>query len=214
MPNEKDEDIWQDDEGEEIPSEYEAYLKTLPPKTAETDEAEGVYLMTADEAAKAMKQQPKPALTAPSVKLPTAPVKKSAEKYMIKKSPEPVPFNANDDLHPETSEKETVLDSTTLDSLRNALDNASKLGHSAPSQSQEIQSLIVIREYVNVMINNYNRDKKDLAELRSMLILIDNKIVSMLLSDQFKEYVDFKNARAAMLKAAEVNNIKSGMKKP
>lgn len=210
MPNEKD-DIWQDDEGEEIPSEYADYLKNLPPKSAEAEEAEGVFMMTASEADKAMKQQPKPfslSEQVPHIKLPTAAPKKSADKYMIKKSPEPVPFDSHGDL-----DIEPQAASNPFDMLNDALANAAKMA-GPPSQSQEIQSLIVIREYINVMINNYNREKKDLADLRSMLILVDNKIVSMLLSDQFKEYVDFQNARAAMIKAAEVNNIKSGMKKP
>lgn len=78
---------------------------------------------------------------------------------------------------------------------------------------KEIQALIDVREYVNTMLNNYNRAKTDLADLRAMLILIDNKVVSMLLSDEFKEYVNFADAKAAVARAAEINNIKSGLKK-
>lgn len=206
MPNEKDDDLWESDEGEEVPAEYEAYLKNLPPKTASVeDEADGVFMMTASEAAKAMKQLPKTPPLGGTVQLPTAPPKKSAEKYLIKKSAESTPLSG--DLS-------GSYPNPTVAEISGPAVLGLPLGLSAPSQSQEIQSLITIREYINVMINNYNREKKDLADLRSMLILIDNKIVSMLLSDQFKEYVDFKNARAAMVKAAEVNNIKSGMKKP
>lgn len=207
MPNEKDDDVWQDDEGEEVPAEYEAFLKNLPPKTASEDESDGVFMMTASESAKAMKQLPKTAPLGGAVKLSTAEPKKSAEKYLIKKSSESAPLNG--DL------AGSYPDATVAAMNAPGVVQCLPLGLSTPSsQSQEIQSLITIREYINVMINNYNREKKDLADLRSMLILLDNKIVSMLLSDQFKEYVDFKNARAAMVKAAEVNNIKSGMKKP
>lgn len=77
---------------------------------------------------------------------------------------------------------------------------------------KEIQSLIDIRDYVMLMINNYNREKSELADFRSMLILIDNKIVNMLLSDEFKEYVNFNDAKRAVAKAAEVNSAL--LKKP
>lgn len=78
---------------------------------------------------------------------------------------------------------------------------------------QEIKNLIDVRDYVERVLNNYNRDKQEIASLRSMVILLDNKIVSMLLKDDFKEYVDFNNAKDAVRKAAENNNIKSGLKK-
>lgn len=79
---------------------------------------------------------------------------------------------------------------------------------------KEIQALINVREYVNQMINNYNRAKSEVVDLRAMLILIDDKVVSMLMSSEFKDYVNFDNARAAIQKAASNNDIKSGMKKP
>ncbi len=79
---------------------------------------------------------------------------------------------------------------------------------------KEIQALINVREYVNQMINNYNRSKSEVVDLRAMLILIDDKVVSMLMSSDFKDYVNFDNARAAIQKAASNNDIKSGMKKP
>lgn len=77
---------------------------------------------------------------------------------------------------------------------------------------KEIQALIDVRDYINIMINNYNREKSELVDLRAMIILIDNKIVGMLLGDEFKEYINFSDAKRAVAKAAEVNSAL--LKKP
>lgn len=77
---------------------------------------------------------------------------------------------------------------------------------------QEMDALINLRAFVTLMINNYNRSKSEIADIIPMSTLIDNKIVSMLLSPQFKDYVHFNEAKAALAKARENNDIKSGLR--
>lgn len=75
----------------------------------------------------------------------------------------------------------------------------------------EVQSLITVRQYIQLMTENYNLKKSDVADLRAMIILIDNKITGLLLGDDFKKYINFDDARRATAAAAEINNIKSGL---
>jgi hypothetical protein len=75
-----------------------------------------------------------------------------------------------------------------------------------------MDALINLRGFVTLMINNYNRSKTEVADIIAMSTLIDNKIVSMLLSDEFKDYVHFNEAKNALAKARENNNIKSGLR--
>ena len=77
---------------------------------------------------------------------------------------------------------------------------------------QEMDALINLRGFVTVMLNNYNRSKTEVNEIIAMATLIDNKIVSMLLSNEFKDYIHFNEAKTALAKARENNNIKSGLK--
>lgn len=77
----------------------------------------------------------------------------------------------------------------------------------------EINSLINIRDYINLMINNYNRSKDEFGQLKQLTVLVDNKIMSLILSDNFKAYVNFEQAAEAIAKAAKNNDIKSGMNK-
>lgn len=77
---------------------------------------------------------------------------------------------------------------------------------------KEIQALIDVRDYINIMLNNYNREKSEIVDLRAMAILLDNKIVGMLLSDEFKKYINFDDAKKAVAKAAEINSAL--LKKP
>ena len=50
-----------------------------------------------------------------------------------------------------------------------------------------ISNLIKIREYIVVCINNMSIDRQLLNNLNKLLPLVDKKIISILLSDEFKE---------------------------
>lgn len=76
----------------------------------------------------------------------------------------------------------------------------------------EIADLIEIRNYISGAINNFNLKRETSRELQSMLILTDKRISEKLLSENFKEFIGFKDAAAAVIEAAGINNIKSGMK--
>ena len=77
----------------------------------------------------------------------------------------------------------------------------------------EIADLIAIRNYVQLSQDNYNLRKEQVAELRTILILLDKKIANVLVGDEFKSLVNFEEAKAAVAEVAAINNIKSGLKK-
>lgn len=77
----------------------------------------------------------------------------------------------------------------------------------------EISDLIAIRNYVQLSQDNYNLRKEQVAELRTILILLDKKLANTLVGDEFKELVHFDEAKAAIAEVAAINNIKSGLKK-
>jgi len=77
----------------------------------------------------------------------------------------------------------------------------------------EISDLIAIRNYVQLSQDNYNLRKEHVAELRMILVLLDKKLASTLLGDEFKKFVNFEEGKAAMAEVAAINNIKSGLKK-
>lgn len=76
----------------------------------------------------------------------------------------------------------------------------------------EIANLIQIRSFVQASQDNYNIKKEQVAEMRSMLILLDRLISDKILSDDFKKIVKFEEAKAAVADVRQMNNIKSGIK--
>lgn len=80
----------------------------------------------------------------------------------------------------------------------------------------EINNLIEIRDYVNLMINNFNLKKEEVKELSNIKLLIDKKIVDELLSDNFKKYINFDNIadvkKEAIANNTLVNPLKSSLK--
>jgi hypothetical protein len=77
----------------------------------------------------------------------------------------------------------------------------------------EILNLISIRQYINQSINNCALDRPTINELNGMQILIDNKIISLLKSPEFKDYIGYANVREAIMDVAKITNIRSGLKK-
>jgi hypothetical protein len=77
----------------------------------------------------------------------------------------------------------------------------------------EITSLISIRDYTNNALGNPALDRATIKELHGILILLDKKIIGLLRSEQFKEYIDYKDVQKAIYDVAMITNIKSGLKK-
>jgi len=58
---------------------------------------------------------------------------------------------------------------------------------------KELNDLITIREYTVNSTSNPNIDKKTIRQLDGILLLLDIKIVEMITSNDFKEYIGFNN---------------------
>lgn len=71
-----------------------------------------------------------------------------------------------------------------------------------------ITDLIKVRDYIANSLNNNSIDRKTLSELGKMLLLTDQKILNMLNTDKFKDYIDYANANKAI---AENRRITSGV---
>lgn len=78
---------------------------------------------------------------------------------------------------------------------------------------KEVSDLITIRGYVSTAINNFSLDKETVRYMNDSLILIDKKIAGLLKSDEFKEYIDYKNVREAVQEVRRITDIKSSLKK-
>lgn len=77
----------------------------------------------------------------------------------------------------------------------------------------EINNLIGVRNYVVNAMSNPAIDRATVNTLNGMLILIDNKIISLLQHDSFKEYIGYKDVRKAIEEVARITNIRSGIKR-
>lgn len=82
-----------------------------------------------------------------------------------------------------------------------------------PLDRQEIVDLINIRQYVVNATANPTMDRAAVNYLNGALIMIDKKIMSLLQSDSFKEYINYGDVRKAIEEVAKITNIKSGLKK-
>jgi hypothetical protein len=77
----------------------------------------------------------------------------------------------------------------------------------------ELVDLISIRQYVVNATGNSSIDRATVNYMNGALLMIDKKIVSLLQSDEFREYIDYKDVRQAIKNVADLNNIKSGLQK-
>lgn len=71
----------------------------------------------------------------------------------------------------------------------------------------EVVDLITIREYIVNTINNPVLSKEKVNELSGILILLDNKIVSILRSTQFKTYIEYDKVKEAIKEASQESNF-------
>lgn len=80
---------------------------------------------------------------------------------------------------------------------------------------REISDLINIRDYICNSLSNASIDKSTISSLNSMMVLLDNKIISLLHQDNFKNYINYKDIKRAVNEINSSMNIKSGtIKKP
>jgi hypothetical protein len=78
---------------------------------------------------------------------------------------------------------------------------------------KELTDLIAIRQYVVNSTANPAIDRETVNYMNGSLIMIDRKIIALLKSDDFKEYIDYKDVRKAIEEVARITNIKSGLKR-
>lgn len=78
---------------------------------------------------------------------------------------------------------------------------------------KELTDLIAIRQYVVNSTANPAIDRATVNYMNDLLLLTDKKIIAILASQDFKEYIEYKNALAARQEVARITNIKSGLKK-
>lgn len=75
----------------------------------------------------------------------------------------------------------------------------------------EITNLITIRQYVVNSTGNPAIDRATVTYMNNILILLDKKIIGLLQSDEFREYVNYADVRKAVEEVARITNIKSGL---
>jgi hypothetical protein len=73
-------------------------------------------------------------------------------------------------------------------------------------QVQEITNLIAIRQYVANATTFPHIDKETVSELTGMLLLLDQKIVGLLKSTHFKNYIEFEKSKQAKTQASLISN--------
>ena len=77
----------------------------------------------------------------------------------------------------------------------------------------ELNSVLPIREYMINTINNSSIDRAAVNYLSGSLILLDRKILGLLQSDAFKQYINYADVKQAVQDVVNLNNIKSGFRK-
>jgi hypothetical protein len=78
---------------------------------------------------------------------------------------------------------------------------------------QELLDLIAIRSYVVNSVANPTVERKTIKDLDGILILLDKRIVSILVGEDFKEYIGFADVNKAIQDVRRITNIKSGIVK-
>jgi hypothetical protein len=78
---------------------------------------------------------------------------------------------------------------------------------------KELVDLITVRQYVVNSTGNSTIDRQTVNYMNGLLLMIDKKIVQLLQSDDFKDYVQYKDVRKAIEEVANSNNIRSGLQK-
>lgn len=75
----------------------------------------------------------------------------------------------------------------------------------------ELLSLIKIRQYVVNSVGLPAISRQTVGELNNILLLLDEKIIGILTSSDFKDYIGYENVQEAKRRAVEITNIYSGI---
>lgn len=70
----------------------------------------------------------------------------------------------------------------------------------------EIVNLIKIKEYVSDAVGLFSIEKQTIRELNDTLILIDKKIIELVTSKEFKEYIDYDHVKEAKQEVLRISN--------
>lgn len=70
---------------------------------------------------------------------------------------------------------------------------------------QSLADLIVIRNYVLLAIDNFAIDKETSRYMGDLKVMLDKKVVDLLKSDDFKDYVGFDNLAEVKQEMAKTN---------
>jgi hypothetical protein len=78
----------------------------------------------------------------------------------------------------------------------------------------EVNQLIMVKQYILSSINESHIDRPTVRELEKIRLLIDKKICAILLGQEFKDYINYSGAQKALEDAIIANNpFKSSIKK-
>lgn len=78
---------------------------------------------------------------------------------------------------------------------------------------RELVDLITIRQYVINSTGNPAIDKATVNYMNGMLLLLDKKIIQLLQTENFKDYINYSDVKQAIADVAKITNIKSGLKR-
>lgn len=78
---------------------------------------------------------------------------------------------------------------------------------------KELTDLIAIRQYVVDSTANPAIDRATISAMNGTLLLLDRKIISILTSAEFKDYIGYQDVKKAIEDVRRITDIKSGLKK-
>lgn len=78
---------------------------------------------------------------------------------------------------------------------------------------RELVDLITIRQYVVNSTANPAINRDTVNFMNGALLLLDKKIIGIMQDNDFKEYIKYGDVQKAKQEAANITNIRSGLKK-
>ena len=78
---------------------------------------------------------------------------------------------------------------------------------------KELVDLITVRQYVVNATANPAINRETVNFMTGALLMIDKKIIGLLQGSDFKKYINYGDVLQAKIEAAQITNIKSGLKK-
>ena len=78
---------------------------------------------------------------------------------------------------------------------------------------KELVELIAIKNYVAFAVDNFALDRETVKYMNDSKIMLDKKVIGILKSDEFKEYIEYQNVQGAVQEVRRLTDIKSSLKK-